>query len=161
MLFLLLRFVKNHLDRGKSLTEAFRDFAAEYSYTPKSVRKCFYSALKGFENHPNLLKRLEIDLSVFTDPANAFNVHAVKKYVVNNGGNADKCFFALCFGDVEEASALRTRFNKFYPDFEETLPPVYSENVPFPDSTPTEKLIRANLLNLQASYFVNTPSTRV
>ena len=58
MLFLLLRFVKNHLDRGKSLTEAFKDFAAEYSYTPKSVRKCFYSALKGFENHPNLLKRL-------------------------------------------------------------------------------------------------------
>ena len=43
MLFLLLRFVKNHLDRGKSLTEAFKDFAAEYSYTPKSVRKCFYS----------------------------------------------------------------------------------------------------------------------
>ena len=39
MLFLLLRFVKNHLDRGKSLTEALHDFAAEYSYTPKIVKK--------------------------------------------------------------------------------------------------------------------------
>ncbi len=161
MLLLLLRFIKNHLDQGRSLTEAFKDFAATYSYTPKSVRKCFYSALKGFENHPSLLKRLEIDISVFKNPANAFNVHAVKRYIDSNGGNLDKCFFALCLGDKHEASALRARFNEFYPDFKETHPAPSPSNEDFFNSDNFQRAIDENILKLQANYFNCTPSARV
>ena len=39
MLFYLLKFVKKYIDLGKSLTEAFKDFAQAQGYTAKSVKK--------------------------------------------------------------------------------------------------------------------------
>ena len=117
MLFCILNFVQKYINVGKSLSDAFNDFATQYGYTPKSVKKCFYSAIEGFSDHPILAKKMQIDLKSLTDPANVFNMASVKKYVLSNGGNVDKSIFALCFGDLKESNALKKRFEKFFPDF--------------------------------------------
>ena len=117
MLFYLLNFVKKYLDAGKSLTEAFGDFARNQGYTAKSVKKCFKLAVEGFDAHPKLAKWLDMDLQELKNPANAFNMTAVKDFILKHDKNADKCFFAICFGNVTEATALKKRFDKFFPDF--------------------------------------------
>lgn len=123
MLFNLLNFVKKYLTLGKSLSDAFSDFARFNGYTAKSVKKCFVIAINGFVHHPKLAKELEIDLSFFNNPANAFNLYSVKKFLENNGKNPDKCFFALCFGDKSQALALKKRFDEFFPKFKYVYTP--------------------------------------
>jgi len=117
MLFNLLNFTKKYLNSGKSLSDAFKDFAFFNGYTAKSVKKCFVIALNGFNHHPKLAKELDIDLKFFNNPANTFNLYSVKKFLENNGNNADKCFFSLCLGDKSQAFALKKRFDDFFPKF--------------------------------------------
>ena len=150
MLFYLLKFVKKYIDAGKSLSDAFKDFAHHQGYTAKSVKKCFNLAVQGFDSHPKLAKWLELDLQELKDPANSFNMSAVKSFVLENGKNADKCFYVLCLGDHKEATALKKRFDKFFPDFfdEKALPQERSDS--FAD--------KHNLfpLELQMQYFEST-----
>lgn len=117
MLFYLLKFVKKYIDLGKSLTEAFKDFAQAQGYTAKSVKKCFNLAIQGFEKHPKLTAWLDVDLQELKNPANAFNMSAVHRFLLSNGADPDKGFFVLCLGDKQEATALKKRFDKFFPDF--------------------------------------------
>lgn len=148
MLYTILNFVKKYLDVGKSLSDAFRDFATQHGYTPKSVKKCFLSTLAGLKSHPNLVKKFDIDLNQLSDPANVFNMSAVKNYVTTNGGDTDKCFYALCFGDINEAIALKKRFEKFFPDF---CPKQTEERPAQPDFA----------LSLQAKYYGLDSTTRL
>ncbi|MBR5251071.1 MAG: hypothetical protein IKV38_03535 [Clostridia bacterium] len=148
MLFNLLNFTKKYLDMGKSLSDAFSDFARFNGYTAKSVKKCFVVAIKGFEHHPKLAKELEIDLNFFNNPANTFNLYSVKKFLENNGNDADKCFFALCLGDKSQAISLKKRFDDFFPNFN------YKTN-----TKPIPKKTKGYLLQLLSKNYPTTYPT--
>ncbi len=123
MLLLLLDFVKKCLLDGLSWSDAFTAFAKQNGYTFKSVKKCFYSALYGLKKHPNLAKRLDVNINKMLSPANAFNMAAVNRYIANNGGDINKCVYELCFGDGTEASSLLKRYFNFYPQSEKEETP--------------------------------------
>ena len=143
MLLLLLDFVKKCLLDGLSLSDAFTAFAKQNAYTFKSVKKCFYSAVYGLKDHPNLAKRLEVNIEKMLSPSNAFNMAAVNRYIINNGGDVNKCVFELCLGDETEASALLKRYFNFYPDNIKCETIIQKKSVP----------LAHYALNLQAKYF--------
>ena len=150
MLFNLLSFVKKYLSLGKSLSDAFKDFGYFNGYTAKSVKKCFVVALNGFTHHPKLAKELDIDLNFFNNPANAFNLYSVKRFLESNGKNADKCFFALCLGDKSQALSLKKRFDGFFPNFK------YKTT----KKSPTKKTKDYLLLLQSKNYPTNYPSLK-